>query len=139
MKKLIVAILMLGLAGCAGQAINQQDLQNVFAYAPPYTVAKLQGACTASSQNPSDKLLKAECVKLSVFAKGCELAIPAIASKVNTGLGVASVVVPQVNAVLLANQVAVPALEATQYQFCTDGGFLVGQPTPSPAATPAAK
>lgn len=131
---------LIAVAGCSASQANiaQSDLNTVLSYGPPYTVTKLQEACAASAQAPTDKVLKVECVKLSVFAKGCELSIPQIAGGVNTGLTLASSVVPQVTAVLTANQVVVPVLEATQLAACTTGGFIVSPTVPAVVA-PVAK
>jgi hypothetical protein len=146
--KIILCTMVLGLVGCTN--LNTQ-VDEVVAYAPPFTVAKMNAAC---SQQPADVISIQQCTAMQLFAKFCAADVAAQAAAVNaavtnagkvastvgnltagTPVGAAGTTVALGSDIVVAANTALvaPQIEAQQLQLCTLGGFPMGV---IPSATP---
>jgi hypothetical protein len=142
--KIILSTLVIGIVGCANLS---SQVNEVVAYAPPFTVAKMTAAC---SQEPADAISIQQCQAMQLFAKFCAADISTQAIAVNTAVTTAGKVASTVGGltagtpigaagttVALGSDVAVatntalvaPAIEAQQLQLCTLGGFPMSSPS----------
>ena len=120
-KLLLAAFLAITLAGCStvsglfSSASVKTEANEMVAYAPPYTAAKMNAACGVTSP---DLVTKLACLKLKAVAAQCAGDLSQATALVNSALAL----IPQggAEAVVLNNAFVAP--EALTL-VCKDGGF----------------